>query len=162
MLFAGHSSQLFVRKHSIRAQLRLGKQWWDCIGIAVKGNKTRVQWRHAVIKLALCGEVKVGVPDIKKSLGASFSQRLDDFESRLQAIKNVFAANTGKVSLETLSKMLLSFPFITVSFHGTNGNEPINLFNENYSLQPHWTCNPGKGWQNATWQTAFLRRNRKT
>ena len=119
VLFAGHSSQLFFLKQSIRAQLRLGQQWWDCIGLAVKGNKTRVQWRHAVIKLALCGEVKIGVQDIKKSLGPTFSTHLDDFEAKLQAIKNVFVANRGEVSLETLFKMLLSFQFITISFHGT-------------------------------------------
>lgn len=91
------------------AQLRLGQQWWDCIGLAVKGSKTRVQWRHAIIKLALCGEVKISSQDIKKSLSATFSHRLDDFETKMREIKDVFVAHADHVSKETLFQMLLSF-----------------------------------------------------
>ena len=100
---------LSFRTIALDMQLRLGKAWWDAIGIAAKGSKTRVQWRHAVIKLALRGEVKISSQDIKKSLSANFSPRLDEFEAKMKEVKDVFVAHADKVSKETLFKMLLSF-----------------------------------------------------
>ena len=64
---------------------RLGAEIWDALIADAKGQSTRIQWRHGLVKLLYHGEVKVTAGDIKRSLSSrEFATKLDKYESSLQ------------------------------------------------------------------------------
>lgn len=104
---------------------RLGKEWWDAVSTPSK-DSPRALWRHAMIKLALTGDVKVTPSDVKRSLGMGFQRSLDDFEKKLSQAKQVYQANQSLVSamemkklhLETLNWKNGTFVFFNFQEHG--------------------------------------------
>lgn len=72
-----------------------------------KGNQTRIQWRHACLKLMLTGDVKLTAADIRKSLTSKeFSLRLDSFEKLSGDAKKLASTYSGKTSSETMQRLL--------------------------------------------------------
>ena len=72
-----------------------------------KGNQTRIQWRHACLKLMLTGDVKLTAADIRKSLTSKeFSSKLDSFAKLFGDAKELASKYSGKMSSEALQRLL--------------------------------------------------------
>ena len=72
-----------------------------------KGNQTRIQWRHACLKLMLTGDVKLTAADIRKSLTSKdFSSKLDSFEKLFGDAKVLASKYSSKMSSEALQRLL--------------------------------------------------------
>lgn len=88
---------------------QLGPEGWDALsGDRPKGEaKTRVRFRHALLKLFFCGPEKaLSVADVRRSLLARDATKLDRFEVLLDEVEKVAKAHEGVLGSEKLELMV--------------------------------------------------------
>ena len=84
-------SESHIRTHGKRDRV-LGMEWWDAISSDVKGQRPRVLFKHALLKLAYCEADSKAVPanDIRKILSSRDAVvKLDEAEDALIQFRQI-------------------------------------------------------------------------